>query len=82
MNRDDLQLWLNLASSGCWIICFWWMHRISTTQNALLDRLREQAERIEHLSKAEHDLIKEVHPQIGDIANKVDDLTNGNAGGR
>jgi hypothetical protein len=28
--------------------------------------------RIEKLSQAEHDLIKEVHPQIGEIANKVD----------
>ena len=33
----------------------------------MLDELRGQARRIEKLSKAEHDLIKEVHPQVGEI---------------
>jgi uncharacterized protein YdeI (YjbR/CyaY-like superfamily) len=32
-----------------------------------LDQLREQGKRIEKLSKIEHDLIKEVHPQVGEI---------------
>jgi hypothetical protein len=43
------------------------MQRISSKQNILLDQLREQGRRIEKLSKIEHDLIKEVHPQVGEI---------------
>lgn len=43
------------------------MHRISTRQDALLDQLRAQGKRIEKLSKMEHDLIKEVHPQVSEI---------------
>jgi len=43
------------------------MCRLSIKQNILLDQLREQGQRIERLSKAEHDLIKKVHPQVGEI---------------
>ena len=50
------------------------MHRISAKQNSLLDQLREQAKRIERLSKAEHDLIKEVHPQVSEIKEGVDQI--------
>jgi hypothetical protein len=32
-----------------------------------LPQLNTQGKRIEKLSKLEHDLIKEVHPQVGDI---------------
>src|SRR5947208_11319341 len=67
VNRDGLVMGLTLVGSLCWIVCFWWMHRISTKQNALLQQLREQGKRIEKLSKIEHDLIKEVHPQVGEI---------------
>jgi hypothetical protein len=48
------------------------MYRISTKQNALLDQLRTQGKRIEKLSKIEHDLIKEVHPQVGEIKEGMD----------
>lgn len=51
----------------CWVVCFWWMHRISSKQNAVMDQLRAQGKRIEKLSKLEHDLIKEVHPQVAEI---------------
>ena len=50
------------------------MYRISSKQNYLLDRLREQGKRIEALSKAEHDLIKEVHPQVGEIKEGMDEI--------
>ena len=50
------------------------MHRISAKQNYLLDRLREQAKRIESLSQVEHDLIKEVHPQVEEIKEGVDEM--------
>jgi len=72
MNRNDLAFWMTLVGTVCWGACFWWMHRISTKQNSLLDQLREQGKRIEKLSKLEHDLIKEVHPQVGEIKEGMD----------
>jgi len=68
------EFWLTVIGTVCWAVCFWWMHRISTKQNRLLDELRGQAKRIEDLSKAEHDLIKEVHPQVGEIKEGVDEM--------
>jgi len=58
---------MTLAGTVCWGVCFWIMHRLSVKQNALLAQLREQGQRIEKLSKIEHDLIKEVHPQVNEI---------------
>jgi hypothetical protein len=43
------------------------MYRLSVKQNRMLEELRHQGIRIEKISKAEHDLIKEVHPQVGEI---------------
>lgn len=67
MDKTGLAFWLTLIGTLCWIVCFWWMHRISTKQNVLLDQLHAQGKRIEKLSKLEHDLIKEVHPQVSEI---------------
>jgi hypothetical protein len=67
MNKDELEFWMALAGLICWIFCFWWMRRISVKQNSLLAQLKEQGKRIEKLSRAEHDLIKEVHPQVSEI---------------
>ena len=67
MNENGIEFWMALAGMICWIFCFWWMRRISIKQNKLLAQLQEQGKRIEKLSKAEHDLIKEVHPQVGEI---------------
>ena len=50
------------------------MYRISTKQNALLDQLRAQGKRIEKLSKLEHDLIKEVHPQVSEIKEGMEEM--------
>jgi len=72
MGKDDLAFWLTAIGTVCWGVCFWWMHRISARQNFLLDQLREQARRIEKMSKEEHDLIKEVHPQVGEIKEGMD----------
>jgi len=63
--------WIGLA---CWCVCFWWMHRISSRQDALLKQLHEMASRIEDLSRAEHDLIREVHPQVSEIKEHVEDV--------
>ena len=67
MNRTNLSFWMTVAGTICWAVCFWWMRRLSIKQNSLLDQLRDQGRRIERLSKLEHDLIKEVHPQVNEI---------------
>ncbi len=74
MDLDHLAFWLAVVGTICWGVCFWWMHRISTTQNNLIDELRQQAQRIEKLSRAEHDLIKEVHPQVGEIKQGMEQM--------
>ena len=72
MDKTGFAFWLTLAGTLCWVVCFWWMYRISAKQNALLDQLHAQGKRIEKLSKLEHDLIKEVHPQVGEIKDGMD----------
>jgi len=74
MTENSLAFWMTLAGTICWGVCFWWMHRLSTKQNILLDQLRAQGKRIEKLSKIEHDLIKEVHPQVGEIKDGMDEM--------
>jgi hypothetical protein len=74
MDRNAIEFGLTLVGTVCWGACFWWMHRISAKQNYLLDRLREQGQRIEKLSRIEHDLIKEVHPQVGEIKEGMQDM--------
>jgi hypothetical protein len=65
---------MTLAGTVCWGFCFWWMRRLSLKQNSLLDQLREQGKRIERLSQAEHVLIKEVHPQVNEIKEGMDEM--------
>lgn len=67
MNRDTIIFWLTWIGLACWGVCFWWMRRISSRQDAPLAQLKAQGRRIETLSKAERDLIREVHPQVGEI---------------
>jgi hypothetical protein len=74
MSASTFNLWLTVIGTACWVVCFGWMHRISARQNRLLDRLAEQAARIEHFSKAEHDLIREVHPQVGEIREGLEEV--------
>ena len=59
---------------GCWVVCFWWMHRLSGRQQAMLEELHEVTKRIEKLSKAEHDLLQEVHPKVKKIEESVKDV--------
>ena len=63
---------LTWVGTACWVICFWWMHRISSRQDALLKELHDMAKRIERLAKAEHDLIRDVHPKVGEIKEHVE----------
>ena len=73
-NFDAIALVLSCIGTLCWIVCFWWMHRISSRQNATLEELHEMTARIEKLSRAEHDLISDVHPQVSEIKEKVETL--------
>lgn len=72
---QTILLWLTIASSLCWPVCFWMMWRISSRQNSLLKELREQGQRIEDLSKEEHKLIKQVHPKVEEIREGVAEAT-------
>ncbi|MEP6603084.1 MAG: hypothetical protein ABJB69_03960 [Spartobacteria bacterium] len=65
---------LTWIGTSCWIVCFWWMHRISSRQDSMLTELHDVAKRIEELSKAEHDLIQEVHPKVGEIKEQIDSV--------
>jgi uncharacterized protein YdeI (YjbR/CyaY-like superfamily) len=67
MDKSGFAFWLTVIGTFCWGVCFLWMYRISTKQSDLLVQLKEQGKRIEKLSTIEHDLIKEVHPQVGEI---------------
>jgi hypothetical protein len=74
MNRSDLSFWMAVGGTICWAVCFSWMYRISANQNRVTDQLHEQGNRIEKLSRIEHDLIKEVHPQVGEIKVGMDEI--------
>jgi len=50
------------------------MHRISARQDTLLKKLHEITSRIERISKAEHDLIRDVHPKVHEIKEHVEDV--------
>jgi predicted transcriptional regulator len=50
------------------------MHRISSRQDSLLEELHEMTTRIEKLSQAEHDLIRDVHPKVGEIKEHIEDV--------
>ena len=63
--------WIGL---GRWCVCFWWMHRISSRQDAVLKELHGMTTRIEQISQAGHNLIREVHPQVGEIKEHVENV--------
>ena len=71
---EAMALVLGCIGTLCWIVCFWWMHRISSRQDAMLEELHEMTTRIERLSRAEHDLISDVHPQVGEIKEQVENV--------
>jgi hypothetical protein len=67
---------LTWVGTACWVVCFWWMHRISAKQETMLQELSAVTKRIEKLSKAEHDLIREVHPKVEEIKESVKDVSD------
>jgi hypothetical protein len=74
VDRNGITFWLTVAGILCWGVCFWWMYLISSKQNRVMEQLHEQGKRIEKLSKMEHDLIKEVHPQVGEIKDGMEEM--------
>jgi hypothetical protein len=64
------------VGTACWVVCFWWMHRLSGRQETMLKELSEVAKRIEKFSKAEHDLIQEVQPKVEEIKESVEDVSD------
>jgi predicted transcriptional regulator len=50
------------------------MHRISSRQDSMLEELHEMTTRIEKLSQAEHDLMSQVHPQVSEIKEHVENV--------
>ena len=77
--RFDFQMMaliLAWVGTGCWVVCFWWMHRLSSRQEMMLKELNDVTKRIEKLSKVEHDLIREVHPNVEEIKESVKDVSD------
>jgi hypothetical protein len=64
MDHQTIAYILTWAGTGAWVVCFWWMHRISARQDALLTELRD-------LAKTQHDILREVHPDVGEIKEHV-----------
>jgi uncharacterized Fe-S cluster-containing radical SAM superfamily protein len=73
-NFESMAFVLGCIGTVCWAVCFWWMHRISSRQDAMLAELHEVTTRIEKLSQAEQELIREVHPQVSEIKEHVQDV--------
>lgn len=71
-NFEVMAFALGCIGTVCWAVCFWRMHSISSRQDAMLEELHEMTTRIEKLSKAEHDLIRDVHPQVSEIKDHVE----------
>ncbi len=51
------------------------MHRISTRQNAVLDQLNQQANRIKKVSEEGHAILSEVKPNVEAIQKGVDEVS-------
>ena len=69
-----MALTLAWVGTACWIVCFWWMHRLSSRQETMLQELHKVIKRIEELSKAEHDMLQQVHPNVEKIKESVKDV--------
>lgn len=66
---------ITLIDIVCWGVCFWWMHRISSRQDATLKQLQKQARRIEDVSRAEHEILSDLHPSVQKIEKGVDEVS-------
>jgi hypothetical protein len=64
MDQSAIAYWLTWVGTSAWVICFWWMYRISSRQDTLLMELKE-------LAKTQQDILREVHPDVGEIKEHV-----------
>ena len=64
MDHQTIAYVLTWIGTSAWGLCFWWMHRISARQDALLMELKD-------LAKTQHDILREVHPEVGEIKEHV-----------
>jgi hypothetical protein len=64
MDHQIIGYLLTWVGTSAWVVCFWWMYRISSRQDALLGELKE-------LAKVQHDILREVHPDVGEIKEHV-----------
>lgn len=71
---QTIALILAWVGTACWLVCFWWMHRLSSRQETMLRELHEVTKRIEQLSEAEHNMLREVHPNVEKIKESVKDV--------
>jgi hypothetical protein len=62
---------VSVVGTACWPICFWWMHRLSVRQESMLAELHEVTGRIERLTREEHELIRDVQPDVEQIKERV-----------
>lgn len=72
MNEATIGYYLTWGGTLAWGVCFLWMHRISSRQDALLAELRDQNERIEAINQQQHAILREVHPEVGQIKEAVE----------
>jgi len=45
--RRNLVNFVTFLDIGCWAVCFWWVHRISQRQDAMLKELHPTVQKIE-----------------------------------
>ena len=64
MDHQTIAYVLTWIGTSAWVICFWWMYRISARQDTLLMELKD-------LAKTQHDILREVHPKVGEIKEHV-----------
>jgi hypothetical protein len=64
MDHETIGYVLTWVGTSAWVVCFWWMYRISSRQDALLKELHE-------LARTQHDILREVHPEVGEIREHV-----------
>ena len=67
---------VNVAGLACWPLCFWWMHRISARQDAMLTQLREQTRRIERVSEEEHEILTQLRPSVEKIERDLSEVSD------
>ena len=70
-NTGLILAWVGM---GCWLVCFWWMHRISVKQETMLKELHDMTARIQEVSEREHEMLREVHPAVDHIKESVENV--------